>query len=308
MEIVGIVSGTKPKHPRGPGGVKVTAEDGEIVELTTFDPQLIREAAENQGARGTFQYDEKPSKDKTKIYKNLTSMVLDVSQTDAVQSLEVLEGSQIDDRPEPAVGVLVDERSSIVAPSKALQKPSSIALTPLQQLEQGFALAVRRYELLQDFIKKHFVKDIHYADGKMFGGSKDVLLQPGAHMIAHAYGYGLIPEIISGPTEAPRDNNTQYTICVKTTVTNSSGAVVGVAFGAASSLVWSHKQGRYVARAIDPDKTFNSTTKMSVKRSVVAAVRQSTDAASLFVEDIEEGGYGQKDDQTKRERGLFKRS
>lgn len=272
-----------PRRGKGPGVIVVQDKDS-TVELTTFDSEILRMAAGAIGKTVSYQVEERSGKrDPSKTYKN-------------VVQLAVLNGG----------GEAVEEQIADSASGSSDQRPKSAevrALTPigsnqmthqttLAQVEQGFDLAVRRYELLQSFIRRHFSEGTHYVNGEMFGASKPVLLQPGAYLIAHAYGLSLIPEIVDGPTQAPKDLDAHYTIVVKTTVYDRAGNMVGAAFGSATSTIWSGRQGRFVSRAVDPDKTHNACLKMAIKRSTVAAVRQSTDAASLFSEDLEEGGYG----------------
>ena len=262
----------------------VIAQEGVEQELTTFDSTLLKDAASLVGKDVAYATEERTSKkDPTQVYRNLTR----ISPLGALGQPSVPSpDAPAADAPAPAEGESV--RGSLVP-----FEPRAPALTPVQELEQTFALAVRKYHLLQEFIRNQFVVGVHYVDGKMFGASKPVLLQPGAHAIAHAYGYSLEPEVIAGPMEAPVDVNAHFTMVVRCRVTTRDGRLVGVAFGSASSTIWSSRQGRYVGRAADPDKVHNSAMKMAVKRAVVAAVRQSTDAASLFAEDVEEGGYNE---------------
>ena len=302
----------QPKRGRGPGVLNLRTDEGELLELTTFDPGILRDAAENSGTKGQFTYTEKENtKDPTKPpYKNLVGMKLEVSdQKSSESTVDPLGGDSSPVEVQIHAEVLSQNQTGPVVALRPVQGVSSLALDPMKQLELGAAIAKRRYELILELLRERFKEGTHFMDGKTFGSDKPVLLQPGAHAILQVCGFGVDTVIVSGPLEAPADTNTKYTILTKATVTNIDGRVLGNAFGSASSHIWSNKAGRYVLRAVDPDKSHNSAIKMSIKRAVVAVCRQTTPASEIFCEDLEEGGYHPKDndpDQPKKG-GLFKR-
>ena len=278
-----VIVGTGPRRGRGPGSVKF--EDG--VEATTFDSPLVRLASASIGKEATYEIKEKENvKNPDKPFVNLVSLAIKESEApqDApVRAEEPLQGQVIDEEmPQlPKRGIV---------PLRALQGYDD----PIRALEQGFALAIRQRELLEDFVKKRFKEKTHYVNGSLFGqgkNSKDVLLQPGAQLILYAHGYSAIPEIIAGPLEAPKDPQTSYTITTRVDVFNNAGVKVGSCIGSASSLIWSGRYSAFVPRAVDSDKTMNTTMKMSQKRAMVGACIQSTAASEMFTQDAEEGGY-----------------
>lgn len=279
-EITGTIAGTSPKRGRGPGGIKVTDADGVLWELTTFDPALIRDAAEGPGRTGKFSYEEKPNpKDEAKPYRNLTLMALDAP----VASQEA-----------PGSTIVEGEATQVLAPVSLPVGPPLRRLEPqsaMTRLEEGFALAVRQRELLEHFIRSRFKEGEHYFDGSMFGSKKRVLAQPGAQLILFAHGY-VVDFEPSGVMTAPESVKTSYTIVVKATIRNGSGIVVGSGLGSCTSLIYSSRAGGYTGRAVDPDKTHNSTLKMAKKRALVDGCLNATAASEFFTQDIDEGGYG----------------
>lgn len=303
LELTGTIQGTAPRRGKGPGIIKITdPSTGEVLELSTFDAHVVRMAAANHGKEATVSYDEKPSKkDPTQIYKNLVDLTIKGGQEPASEATgEVIEGAE---------GVVVPGDAQVPAkrpPARVLD------LSPMQELEQGFALAVRQRELLKSYVQSQFKEGTHYFNGKLFGqgpNAKDVLAQPGAQLILYAHGYRSVPKIIAGPLDAPKDPYTPYTIVVECEILNKSGEKVGSAIGSASSLIWSGKYNSYVPRAVDADKTHNTTVKMATKRAMVGAAIQTTAASEFFTQDIEEGGYSEsdKDQAFGKQGGRFKR-
>ena len=86
------------------------------------------------------------------------------------------------------------------------------------------------------------------------------------------------------------------------------GRFVGAQMGSCSSHIWSNRNARFQPRAVDPDKTHNSTMKMAIKRATVAACRQVTPASELFAEDVEETGYAEDTGQSdpRKKKGFIK--
>lgn len=251
----------------------------EPIELTTFDPQTLRLAAENLKAKAKATWVEKESKDGTKTYKNLTGI-------DIIASAEIVEPGANADRTE----ALGSDSSAALEVSRPFQEramqvvPTHLQKSELETLEESFKLAVRQRELLEEFVRARFKENVHYYPGEMFGGKKKVLSQEGAQLIKTATGLRVIPKILSGPMTAPKDITEQYTIVTESEVFNRYGEKIGGALGSASSHIWSGRAMKYVPRASDPDHTHNVVLKLSTKRSFVAAIRANT-AASEFTED-----------------------
>lgn len=286
----GTIITTSPRRGRAPGRISLQI-GSEAHEIGSYDGNLLQLANANIGKVCNIKYTIKrvEKNGETKEYANLVSLTVEEAPSTSPEgSVETVNAPTSHDLPVPAMGVLAIPEKGPIAPPRTAQ-----AIDEITAMERRFELATRRYELLQKFIKEKFVKGIHYDDGSTFKSDKPALLQPGAYFIGQVYGYSLHPEIIDGPLQAPRDPNAHYTIVIKTVVKNSYGVDVGVAYGSCSSTIWSSRQNAYVGRAVDPDKSHNSTIKIGIKRSVVAAIRQTTDAASLFAEDIEEQGYGE---------------
>lgn len=284
--ITGVIQGTSPRRGKGPGFVKVVnPETGEVLELSSFDAHLVRMAAANQGKEATVSWEEKESKKEPgKFHKNLTDLVVTAPSVEAGEAPE--SGSETQTNTPIAGEVL---------PVPTKRPPARLVdLSPIQELEQRFALAVRQRELLKGYVQSQFKQEIHYFKAKTFGGAadgKDVLAQPGAQLILLSHGYRTIPKVLSGPMEAPKDPYTAYTIVIECEVFNSQGDKVGSCIGSASSLIWSGKYQSYVPRAVDGDKTHNSTMKMAEKRAMVGACIQTTAASEFFTQDLEEGGF-----------------
>ena len=267
----GIIVSVSGRRGRGPG--YITFDDG--LEIGSFEPDLIKLAATNIHATVDYAWEEKPGKkDPEKIYRTLKSLEVVKGAETALES--TTEGELVPDHPKPGQMIAVRKDGVLTA------YPTAPSL--LTQLEESFAVAVRQRELLEAFVKVRFREGVHYSDGKMFGSDRPVLLQPGAQLILYAHGYSINPQILAGPLEPPQDPAARYTITTRTEIYNVSGRLMGAAIGSASSLIWSNKSASFRARAADPDKTHNSTIKISIKRSMVAA--------EMYGEDIEEGGYG----------------
>lgn len=278
--VTSVIVDVKGKRGRAPGFISF--EDGN--EVSTFDGDQIRVASMARGKVATATYMLKPNlKDAGKPHKNLVTLTVDASVEPQVA-------------PESTNGTLAipDQRVSVVHTSQGHVGVPAV-IDPLAELEMGYKVTQRRFELIIQMLKERLKLGTHYVDGKMFGGDKPVLLQPGAHAIFQGVGFSCAPEILHGPKEAPKDPNTEYTVIVRAEVRDLQGRFMGAQLGSCSSHIWSNRAGRFVPRAVDPDKTHNSTLKMATKRATVAACRQTTPASEIFAEDIEEGGYGEQD-------------
>ena len=274
MNATGTIKDVRPARGRGPGNI--IFEDGET--FGCFDRDLLTRAKEGVGQEAAYVWEEKVSQKDGKTYRTIKSLDLEPSiKLDGLTLRE--QGTEVTELAEPKHKVVM-----------AIPIHES---TALDRLEQGYQIAKRQHELVLELLRSRLVLGTDYVDGKMFGSAKPVLLQPGAHAILQALGYSAIPVIVSGPMEAPPERNARYTIVTRVDVFNADGRQVGAAFGSASSTIWSNKQLAFVGRAVDPDKSHNSTIKMSIKRAVVAACRLTTPSAALFAEDVEEGGYGE---------------
>jgi len=291
-EAQSIIKSAVGRRGRGPGSILF--EDGNSV--SSFDPNLLRLAQANIGSPATYTYEEKPStKEEGRIYKNLVSLSI-VEKDGPNKGVIVIE--------EKAEAIVVQSRPGL--PGYNIRGVDVASLTPLEQLKQNFELAIAQRELLENFIKSKFVEGVHFTDGKMFGSKKPVLLQPGAQLIFLAHGYSWNPEIINGPNEAPKIYNENYTITIKCEVKDRYGRSVGSALGSASSLIYSRERG-LVPRAVDPDKTFNTTIKIAVKRAMVSACRDVT-AAGEFTVDLEEFPVKEQVKEQERKGGGFIKS
>ena len=272
----GVIISISGRRGRGPG--HITFDDGS--ELGTFDPELLKLAAANMKATVNYAWEEKVSKKNGETYKTLKSLEVVSKAETALEA--TIEGGLLSTPIQPEKVLTVTKPGPLVAHRSAIA-----------ELEEGFAMAVRQRELMEGFIKERFKEGIHFSDGRMFGSDRPVLLQPGAQLILYAHGYSIDPLVLAGPLEPPHDPNARYIVTIRTVVYNAAGRQIGAAIGSASSLIWSNKKGNFVSRAVDPDKTHNSTIKIAVKRSMVAVCRQTTAASEMFGEDIEEGGYGE---------------
>lgn len=74
QEISGVISNFKPRRGRGPAIVGVLMPDGSMLDVSTFDPQHIQIASTCVGAPTIVWYEEKESKDGTRIYKNMVAI------------------------------------------------------------------------------------------------------------------------------------------------------------------------------------------------------------------------------------------
>lgn len=278
-------------------------------EVITWDPGLLKEAAGLVGKTtpALYVYEEKEGKEGREPSKILKSISVGEAAPEAAEVAGV--APPIDTGPEVVPTGPQRPAQGLVGQPSQLPVPVSVrALTDLESLEYGYMLAKRQHELVLDLVKGRMREGTHYVDGAMFGGKRPVLLQPGAHCILQSLRYSCSPTIISGPTVAPGLEE-RYTIVVKCDVANADGKHQGSQMGSCSSHIWSNKAGRFVPRAVDPDKTHNSTLKMAVKRATVAVTRQTTPASELFQEDIDEGGYGEPptEETAPRKGGFIKR-
>ena len=288
-EASGLIAEVVPRRGRGPA--RILFRDN--TEVVTWDPQSIREAQACVGTDRviTYSYDIKEATE-DKAASNVLRVLTAGAAPEAPEGAETALGAEFSEGGATPIAAPITEARPV--PGNATIAPLKPS-TSIAALEEGFLVAVRQRELLEQFIKTKFREGVHFSDGSMFNKAgkpkTPVLLQPGAQLILYAHGYGTEPEIIHGPFEAPQDGKA-YTILVKVKVITRYGEIVGSALASCSSHIWSGTQGRLVPRAVDPDKTHNSTVKIAVKRAMVAACRQTTAAGEFFGEDLEEGGYG----------------
>ena len=275
----GVIISIIGRRGRGPG--YVTFDDGS--EIGSFEPEIIKTAAANINATVDYTWEERTGKKEGKVYKTLVSLNVVRAAEPPLEGAMTMEPMS---NPSPPGKFVPVHKEGVLTAYPATS-------SPIVQLEESFAMAVRQRELLEAFVKERFREGVHYSDGKMFGSDRPVLLQPGAQLILYAHGYSIDPQILAGPMEPPGDPGARYTIVIRTPVYNASGRQMGAAIGSASSLIWSGKTGTFRGRAADPDKTHNSTIKIAMKRAMVAACRQTTAASEMYGEDIEEGGYGE---------------
>ena len=272
MESIEVIKEVIGRRGRGPG--RIVFQSG--LDLSSFDGDQVRQAAQSVGKEANVKWEEKPSKDGTKTYKNLITMEIK-NGAEPVKSEEL---------------ILVPTTGSVLAPTDGT----------IEELEKRFAYAVRQRELLEEFVQKRMRKNIHFMDGKVFGSDKPVLLQPGAQLILYCHGLALDFQVLSLPIQDQKPDG-EFTVVIKAEVKNAQGRIVGSAIGSASSHIWSNRQARYVLRAVDPDKAANSTMKMAQKRALVSACNNATASSEFFAIDIEEGGYGEaplEEGQTKK--------
>lgn len=294
LSATGVLVSTSPRRGRGPAHLLLDSG----LELGTFDPEMFKLATTAKGAPVTVTYTVKEGKE-GKSYQTLASMTID---------------GEVPGGPEPAPGD-AGEGEAIPSPSREpetalVRRSAPVAVRPLTEMEvldMQYQLAAKRHELVLTMLRDRLKENTHWVDGTMFGGKKPVLLQPGAHAIFQALAYSCEPTIISGPLVAPKDPREEYTIVVRAEVKTLDGRFVGAQMGSCSSHIWSNRAGSFVARAVDADKTHNSTLKMATKRATVAACRQTTPASELFQEDLDEGGYADHGgtQATKRKAGGF---
>jgi len=267
MEETGVVVDIRPRHGRGPAFIKLASG----IELSTFNPEVVKTASFSLNKTVTVTYEEKVNpKDEKKPYRNLLTIV----PKDAPESQEALES--------PSNLQVIPQRVQ----AELVPKQAQPAWNGIQQLEQSFALAIRQRELLEDFIRSRFKEGTHYSDGKLFRSDKPALLQPGAQLILYAHGYAADFEVLSGLPASPESSERKFTLVCKAFIKNRAGDVVGTAMGSADSHIWSGTQAKHVPRGADADKTYNTTLKISQKRALVAACRLTTAASEFFAEDL----------------------
>ncbi len=264
MDSQDIIASIVPKRGRGPG--RILFKSG--LEVSTFDPPLLRTAAENVGKEAKISWLEKPAKDPAKPpYKNLITLDVIAPAT-----------------PEADITVREIATREVLVP--ALVKPSRPAIgTTIEQLEHGFALAVRQRELLEEFIRKQFKEGTHYMDGAVFRSKKRVLLLEGARLIHVCHGHRVDFEILAGPMEA-QSSGSLYTIVVKAVVYKGDFPV-GAGLGSASSLIYSSANARFQDRATSPGLVHNSTLKMAKKSAYIDSCLNTT-ALTEYTQDLDD--------------------
>lgn len=152
----------------------------------------------------------------------------------------------------------------------------------IRDIEESFALATRRRELLSDWIKTN-LNDKHTYHVKE--GSKPSLRKEGAELICLAF--GLKPEYTfeGGPTNPPQDD-TPYQITMKCRLMRGD-SFQGEGFGSASSHQTT-KGGKRQVRQPDIGLRHNSTLKMAQKSAYIAATLGATAASEFLTQDMED--------------------
>ena len=267
----------RPRRGKGPGVIMFA--DG--TEVSTFDSEMIRLAASHLQKEVTYSWIDKTSKDGSKVYRNLVTL--------SGPALESPEASttppgEVQDAPGSTNAGLAIPDQRVEA--KVLSVGRVEPLSAIFRLEQGFALAVRQRELLENFIKRRFKVDVHFMDGKVFGSAKPVLLQPGAQLILYCHGLSVEFDVTQPPPAAPSDS-TPYFVTVKALIKNQEGRIVGTAIGSAGSHIWSGRQARHVLRAPDSEKAMNTALKIAQKRALVSACNNGTASSEFFTVDLD---------------------
>jgi len=275
----GIIVSLTGRRGRGPG--YLTFDDGS--EIGSFEPALLKTAAANINATVDYTWEEKPGKkDPKKVYKTLLSLTV-------VKAAEPpLEGTIVETLPSHPI-----QEGKVLALAKS--GPLAAHRSGIADLEEGFAMAVRQRELMEEFIRSRFREGEHYMDGATFGSKKKVLLQPGAQLIHYCHGHSVDFEILAGPMAA-QDPGAKYTLVIKAKVSRRE-QVQGHGLGSCSSLIWSGREMRLKDRAVSPDLTHNTTLKMAKKRALVDSCLNTTAAAEFFTQDLDEYIDQQKDQE-----------
>lgn len=280
-----ILQGVQPKRGRAPAFLKFEGD----LDISTFESSLVREAAGWIGRQVQVHWTEKPGKKEGAIYRNLVSAVpidgpqegLGDTPGGAPLSLPALAaGGPSQPSVEVSGGLVRMGPSPVVAP-----------LSEMEAMEASFKVAVRRRELIEQFVQSRFKEGVHYMDGKTFSRTaegKKVLLLPGAQLIMTACGLVAEYKILGGPMDAPREDQAAYTFVIQTLVRNIHGRIVGEGLGTCSSLIWSNGEMRYKPRAVSFDLTHNSTLKMAKKRSYIAGCIDAVAAAEFVTQDLDE--------------------
>lgn len=137
--------------------------------------------------------------------------------------------------------------------------------------------------LMQDVLKE----GTHY-DTIKGCGDKPVLLQPGAEKIALMFRFIPKYEITK---EDLGNNHREYDVTC--TLLNEDGATVGIGIGLCSTMEKKYRyrkdwQTKMTVENEDIPDLWNTVLKMAKKRAFVDAVRSTTAASDIFVQDIEE--------------------
>nr|DAM62522.1 MAG TPA: hypothetical protein [Caudoviricetes sp.] len=137
--------------------------------------------------------------------------------------------------------------------------------------------------LMQDVLKE----GTHY-DTIKGCGDKPVLLQPGAEKIALMFRFIPKYEITK---EDLGNNHREYDVTC--TLLNEDGATVGIGIGLCSTMEKKYRyrkdwQTKMTVENEDIADLWNTVLKMAKKRAFVDAVRSTTAASDIFVQDIEE--------------------
>lgn len=283
-ELTGRLLRTTGARGRAPGFITLDHGAESSTDLTTFDRPTLHAAAAFVGKEVVATYERKPSKDGSKTYLNLLAVrALHEEDSEPPQnsSLAGLEEGKLELESTISLPVVSTQRVEGKLVPRAPLEP----VNPIIQLERNFALAKRRRELLEGFIREQFQEGVHYMEGKTFGSSKRVLLLDGARLIHVCHGHTIRYEILSGPLAAQKPN-TPYTIVIKAQVYLGE-TLIGEGLGSCTSMIYSNRSGTFQDRAANPDLTHNSTLKMAKKRAYVDSCLNST-ALTEFSQDLDE--------------------
>lgn len=184
------------------------------------------------------------------------------------------------------------EAETVPAQAVVVRQQPGGAMASINDLEQGFALAVRQRELLSNYIKNQLKEGKHFYEVK--GQQKKSLTKEGAEIILLPH--GLVPDyqLISGP-EAPPEGNAPYQITAKCTLRykGDPNSFVGSALGSAGSHhgYWDKEDRKWTYKPRQPDRYLchNATLKMAQKSAMIAATINSTAASEFFTQDMEPG-------------------
>jgi hypothetical protein len=160
----------------------------------------------------------------------------------------------------------------------------------IQTMEGQFALAVRRRELLAEYITNRLTPSHFY---KPPGARKPSLTKEGAEAICLPHGLKARYDWVSGPADPP-DGDTPYQITIKCRLFNLDGDA-GEGMGSANSHI-TKQNGERIPRQKDHGLRHNATLKMAEKSSYIAATLGATAASEFFTQDMEDAKEEAHDD------------
>ena len=139
---------------------------------------------------------------------------------------------------------------------------------------------VDRVNIIHQVMEKVMKPGVHF--GRAFGGSnKDVLLKPGADLLAMTF--RLAPEYRVERHELPDGHREYEVVCI---MRGPDGTVVGEGVGSASTM---EKKYRYRKDGTENDciaDVYNTVLKISKKRAHVDATLTCTGASDMFTQDL----------------------